>query len=120
LTILYVAPLRWGVRVFGLGGAGIAFMLSYVFHALIVYPMVRSMTGFRWSGENLRAGSAFVLACGATMMVQRGLPQWPALAFGTCLTLASLWYCVRTLAKLSTAEDSLPAIRRILRLGRKL
>jgi enterobacterial common antigen flippase len=114
-----IAATWWGLRVFGLEGAGIAFMLSYVFHVLIVYPMVRSMTGFRWSGENLRAGLAFLLVCGASLIVQRGLPQWPALAFGTCLTLVSTWYCFKTLLTLSAAEDKWPGLRRIFRLGRK-
>lgn len=114
-----VAATWWGLRVFGLEGAGIAFMLSYVFHALIVYPMVRSMTSFRWSGENLRAGSYFLLACGVTLVVQRSVPTWPAFAFGTFLTLVSTWYCLRTLMRLSAAEERWPGLRRILLLGRK-
>ncbi|KAF0653260.1 hypothetical protein L107_09996 [Cyanobium sp. Copco_Reservoir_LC18] len=107
----------WGLRVFGLEGAGIAFMLSYVFHALIIYPTVRAMTGFRWSGDNLRTGSTFLLGATALLVTQRVLPPWPALGFGACLTLASLWYCVRTLARLSAAKGTLPAFRRLLRIG---
>jgi enterobacterial common antigen flippase len=114
----YIAATWWCLRSFGLEGTGIAFLLSYVFHALIVYPTARKMTGFRWSGENLRAGSYFVLTVAAAFVTQRALPQWPALALGTCLTLASGWYCVRTLLRLSAAEDSLPGLRRILRLRR--
>jgi enterobacterial common antigen flippase len=117
-AIFNVAATWWCLRALGLDGAGIAFMLSYVFHALIVYPTARSMTGFRWSSENLRAGLYYVLAVTVAFAAQRALPQWPALAFGTGLTLASAWYCVRTLVKLSAAEDRLPAIRRILRLGK--
>ena len=117
-AVFNVAASWWCLRAFGLDGAGIAFMLSYVVHALIVYPTARSMTGFRWSGENLRAGSYFVLAVTAAFVAQRALPQWPAIAFGTCLTLASAWYCVRALVRLSEAEGGLPGIRRILRLGR--
>ena len=113
-----VAATWWGRRVFGLEGAGIAFLLSYVFHALIVYPKVRGMTGFQWSGENLRAGSGFLLACAERLVTQRILPQGPALGVGTCLPLASQWYCVRALARLSDAKDSLPAIRRFLRFGK--
>lgn len=113
-----VAATWWCLSAFGLEGAGIAFLLSYVFHALIVYPTARNMTGFRWSGENLRAGSYFLLAVAATFVTQRALPQWPALAVGTCLTLASAWYCVRALLRLSAAENSLPRLRQILRLGR--
>ena len=117
-AIFNVAATWWCLRAFGLEGAGIAFMLSYVFHALIVYPTARRMTGFRWSGENLRAGSYFVLTVATAFVAQRVLPQWPALAFGTCLTLASAWYCARTLLRLSATEDRLPGIRRILRLGK--
>lgn len=113
-----VAATWWFLRAYGLEGAGIAFMLSYVFHAMIVYPTARYMTGFRWSGDNLRSGSYFVLAVAAAFVAQRTLPQWPALAFGTCLTFASGWYCIRTLVRLSATEDRLPGIRRILRLGK--
>lgn len=111
-----VAATWWCLGAFGLEGVGIAFMLSYVFHALIIYPTARHMTGFRWSGENWRAGSYFVLVVVATFAAQRLLPQWPALAVGTCLTLASAWYCLKTLLHLSEAGDKFPAVRRILRL----
>jgi len=117
-AIFNVAATWWCLRAFGLEGAGIAFMLSYVFHALIVYPTARRMTGFRWSGDNLRAGSYFVLTVAAAFVAQRWLPQWPALAFGTCLTVASAWYCIRTLLQLSAAEDRFPGIRRILGLNK--
>lgn len=117
-AVFNVAATWWCLRVFGLEGAGIAFMLSYVFHALVVYPTARRMTGFGWSRENLRAGSLFVLTVAAAFVVQRLLPTWPALAFGTCLTIASAWYCIRALVRLSEAEHRVPGLRRILRLGR--
>ncbi|HMO46674.1 MAG TPA: O-antigen translocase [Rubrivivax sp.] len=117
-AIFNVAATWWCLRVFGLEGTGIAFMLSYVFHALIVYPTARHMTGFRWSGDNLRAGLYFLLAVTAAFVAPRVLPQWPALAFGACLTAISAWYCLRTLVRLSAAEDRLPGIRRLLRLGK--
>ena len=113
-TIFNIAATWWGLRVFGLEGAGIAFMLSYVFHALIVYPMVRSMTGFRWSGENLREGSYFLVVCALIIVTQRALSQWPALAFGSFLTFASTWYSFNALVKLTGAGDSIRLIQRIL------
>lgn len=118
-AIFNVAATWWCLSAFGLEGAGIAFMLSYIFHALIVYPTARRMTGFRWSGENLRAGLFFVLAVASAFVAQRVLPQWPALAFGAFLTLASAWFCVRTLLTLSAAEDRFPGIRPLLRLGKR-
>ena len=37
------------VRSLGLEGAGVAFFLSYVAHGIVVYAIVRRLTGFRWS-----------------------------------------------------------------------
>lgn len=113
-----VAVTWWCLTAIGLEGAGIAFFLSYVFHALVIYPTARRMTGFRWSAENLRAGALFICALVSAFLSQRALPPWPALAFGAVLTLACSWYCFRTLARLSAIEGNLRGLRRILRLGR--
>jgi PST family polysaccharide transporter len=48
------------VRSFGLNGAGIAFFGSYVFHGLMIYPVVRWLSGFRWSAANRRTGLLFL------------------------------------------------------------
>jgi hypothetical protein len=45
-------------------------------------------------------------------------PQSRALAFGKCLTLASLWYYFEVLTELSAADENLRAVRRILRLAK--
>ena len=42
------------LRYFGLNGTGIAFFGSYVFHGLMIYPVVRWLSGFRWSLANTR------------------------------------------------------------------
>lgn len=117
-VVFHVTASWWFLEAFGLDGVGIAFMLSYVFHGVIVYPTVRIMTGFRWSIDNLRLGSLFVVVVAAAFVVQRLLPPWPALAIGTCLTLVSAWYCVRRLLHLSEAGDKFPWLRRILRLAK--
>jgi enterobacterial common antigen flippase len=110
-----VAAAWWCLRTFGLDGTGIAFMLSYVFHAFVVYPAARQMTGFRWSAANLRLGSWFILSIVAAFAFQRALPAGAALAAGAALTMASLWYCVRTLLRLSASDKGWPGIRRLLR-----
>ena len=41
--------LAWAcITRFGLDGAGIAFFLSYVFHGLLIYAIVRKLSGFHW------------------------------------------------------------------------
>lgn len=113
-----VAATWWCLRLFGLEGTGIAFLLSYIFHALIVYPTARHVTGFRWSRGNLRTGSFFILALATAFVSQRVLPQGLALVVGTCLTVGSVWYCARLLVRLSATEASLRGVARLLRFGR--
>jgi len=117
-AVFNVATTWWCMRSMGLLGTGVAFVLSYVFNVLVVYPTARAMTGFRWSPQTLRDGSLFVVALAAAFIGSDKLPTWPALAFGTCLTLASLVYSLRTLMRLSGMENSPAVVRRLLRLGK--
>jgi len=72
---LVFCELAWGivssrpgvicVTSFGLNGAGIAFFGSYIFHAFLIYPIVRRLSGFRWSTANKQTGLFFLslIAC---------------------------------------------------------
>jgi PST family polysaccharide transporter len=99
---------------FGLNGAGIAFFLSYIFHGLLVYPIVRRLTGFRWSKENLTAGVFFfcviaVVFCGFYL-----LPWVLAVSIGAIAALATSAFALRTLVQI-VATDSIPyPLRRVL------
>lgn len=116
-AILNIGTTWWGLKAFGLEGAGIAFLVTNLIQGLIVYQMARGMTDFHWSRENVRACTNFLLACSVTFITQIAFPRWPAMAIGTILTTASLWYCLRTIASLTGAEEQFPRIRGILRLG---
>lgn len=88
------------VQLWGMTGIGVAFMLSYVFHALMIYPIVRRMTGFRWSRDNFLTGLLFT---SITMLVCTGflwLPPLLAYALGVIATLVSCTFSLFTLATL--------------------
>jgi PST family polysaccharide transporter len=114
-----IAATWWCLRYFGLEGAGIAFLMTNIFHGFIIYYQAHSMTGFRWSGENLRASLLFMLACFFSFAAQRTLPQLPALVLGASLTLLTTLFCAKMLMRMSDAEDKWVGFRRVLRLGRK-
>ncbi|MDT3680726.1 MAG: O-antigen translocase [Burkholderiaceae bacterium] len=59
-TFVNVILTWYCVRRFGLAGAGLAFFGSYVFHFLVVYPICRKLTGFRWSAANFGTSFAFM------------------------------------------------------------
>lgn len=103
----------WGVRHFGLVGAGVAFFGSYVLHGLMVYPIVRRQTGFRWTAANWTSGLLFLVPLAIAFAGFQLLPLGSATALGLVLTLGSGLYSVFALARLVPA-DRLP--RRIQRL----
>ena len=116
---LNVVTTWWGINTFGLEGVAIAFLLTNLLHALVIYKLASSLTGFRWSSENLRTGSCFILACLVTLVVQRSLPQWVALSLGTFITLASLWYSVRRTLVLTGNSNGFRGLRGMMRLGKR-
>ena len=82
---------------FGLSGTGIAFFASYVFYWLLIYGIVRSVSGFRWSVANEKVGllNAVLMAVvfGAWYIPVSGV----AVTIGTVATLFAGIYSLRTL-----------------------
>ena len=68
-ALFFVAELAWTivavtlawtcVSAFRLNGAGIAFFLSYVFHGILIYPIVHRLSRFKWSTENYKTALLF-------------------------------------------------------------
>lgn len=103
------------VKTFGLKGAGMAFFGSYVFHGLLVYPIVSWLTEFRWSIGNLRTG---VLFLSPIILVFIGfytlLPLW-AYSIATVMMTLSAVNSIRILRKLVFQEKTPQAIQRFLK-----
>ncbi len=112
---VFAMGLAWScITYFGMLGAGAAFFGSYVLHWLVTYPLVRHLSGFRWSSENMRTGILFLpliaaVFCGFYMV------SFPLAVCGGILALAwSAIYSLRTLIKLTESEDVPPAVQRLL------
>jgi antigen flippase len=102
------------IRSFGVNGAGIAFFGSYVFHALMIYPIVRWMSGFRWSPENVRTGGLFLSLIAVVFCGFYTFPVVPATSIGIAAFLVSGVYTIRTLLALVSLDRVPPALLRIL------
>ena len=99
-------PMCWSVP-FGLTGATMAFCGLYVWHGMLIYAIVRRLTGFRWSEANRRIGLLFlpliaVVFCGFFV-----LPGWAATAFGSLCALVSGFYSLRVVCRL-VSFDRIP------------
>jgi PST family polysaccharide transporter len=109
-AIFFLAELAWAlvnvgltwfcVQAVGLAGAGIAFFASYVFHALMIYPIVRKLSGFRWTGENRRAGLFFIASIMVVFCGFHVLPPVPATGLAVSLFIASAICSLRALLRL--------------------
>jgi enterobacterial common antigen flippase len=115
-TLVAIALSWWCVTRFGLNGAGFAFFGSYVFHCVLLYPMVRWLSGFKWSRENRNKGATFFCVIGVVFAGFQTLPFWLAEIIGVVFAIASGIYSIRVLLQLVSSDRLPPATRRILRL----
>jgi PST family polysaccharide transporter len=102
------------LRYFGLNGAGIAFFGSYIFHGLIIYPIVQHTSGFRWSSANIQTILLFLSSIAVLFMGFYLLPFWFATAIGILIVLLSGFYSIRILIKLTSLDGIPRPIRRLL------
>ena len=113
-TIVATALAWVCVTAFGLDGAGVAFFGSYIFHGILLYPIVHWLTGFTWSTANKYTATVFlavilVVFCGFYM-----LPFFAACAIGTLATIFSGAYSTRTLLRLIPFNRVPRPLRRLL------
>ena len=104
-TIFNVASTWLLVGRFGLAGAGIAFFASYVFHVLILYPIVRRLSGFRWSPIALRTAVLFTSVSCALLAALQHLPALPGLVLGIAAIVSSSLYSLYALVNLVPASQ---------------
>ena len=115
-TLVNVGLSWMWVRSFGLNGAGMAFFGSYVFHAAIVYPIVRALTGFRVSRTNARIGALFVVSIAIVFGAFQALPPASATVLGAAGTVLSAIHSTRLLVTLVSPERIPPRLLRALAL----
>jgi antigen flippase len=99
---------------FGVNGAGIAFFGSYVFHAVLIYPIVRSLSNFRWAAANMRTGLLFLVSISVVFGGFYLLSATWAAVLGAAVTVASSFYSLRTLLNLFSTDQLPRSIKRLL------
>ena len=99
-TVVAVALAWFCVARFGVNGAGIAFFASYVFHWILISPIARWLTGFRWSARNLRTGGIFISMIAIVFAGLYLLPIWAAVPTGAIAMVGSCIYAARVLMRL--------------------
>jgi PST family polysaccharide transporter len=90
----------------GLEGVGIAFFASYVFHCLLIYPIVHRISGFHCSRASFRTALLLIAAAGIVFTSFRLLPLALSTVFGALFTLISAALSMKFFLKLASPEHT--------------
>ena len=112
-AVVHVALAFSLVGPFGLAGATMAFVGLYVWHGVLVYIIVRRLTGFRWSRANRRTGVMLLPLIGVVFVCFLVLPVWVGTVVGIFAILWSGHYSLREICKLISL-DQVPRVLRDL------
>ena len=99
-TLVNVALTWVCVDAFGVVGAGLAFFGSYLFHLILIYPIVRRLSGFRWSLQNVMTGGGTLALLALVFGLSYMLPLNALMGIGTLVLILSGAYSIRTLLTL--------------------
>ncbi|MEK1903858.1 MAG: oligosaccharide flippase family protein, partial [Rhizobium sp.] len=110
-AVVHVGLAWFFVSLLGTPGAGMAFFGLYVWHSILIYVIVRKVTGFRWSTGNRRHALLFLPVSGLVFLAFSVLPLWPATAIGSVAVALTGLYSLRMLVDL-LPPGSVPAIIR--------
>jgi antigen flippase len=113
-TVVAVSLAWICVTHFGLNGAGIAFLGSYIFHGLLTYPIVSRLSGFRWSSVNKRAGLLSLSLIAAVFGGFYAMPFPYAVTLGVVALMVSIAYSIRVLLKYVSLHQVPRPLRRLL------
>ncbi len=102
-----------GVDTFGLSGTGIAFFVGHVVYFVLVYIVVRALSGFRWSRGNKRLGLMYVSVITGIFLSWYWLPKMVTNLSGALLALIMGIHSLRRLC-------ALVSIARLPRAGQRL
>lgn len=88
------------VEAFGVTGAGIAFFWSYVFHLLLIYPIARHLSGFKWSSANTQTARVVLSMIALAFFGSVALSPVALVGLGLIMLVFSGAYSARSLVKL--------------------
>jgi PST family polysaccharide transporter len=103
LTWLLVA--HYGAR-----GAGMAFFASYLLHAAMICPLATRLTGFAWTGGNVRSILMFLVTVAIVFAASAVLPSPADVAVGLVALIGSALHAARRILSLFGDDPRLAAL----------
>jgi PST family polysaccharide transporter len=106
------------VRLFGLVGAGIGFFVSCVFYWFLIYSIVQSKFGFRWSTKNRRIGLIYGWLILAGFIAWYLFPHAAVITGGILVSLVSAYCSLKAICALLPFERLPRLLQEIITLFR--
>lgn len=103
-NVVGVGLFWFGILIFGLKGAGIAFFGLYVLYGIAIFMVVRRLSGFRWSAANRQLVFFFIPLVAAIFGAGYFLPRWLEVTFGVVATFLTGIYSAKKLCDLVPLE----------------
>lgn len=113
-SALQIGLVWLGVRHFGLIGTGVGFAGMYAVYLIGIRFIARSLSGFRWTAENVRIGTIYGTVVAALFVSPYFLPQTFVVIAGSAATLAMGIYSLKKLCRMLPLESFPRPIRRLL------
>jgi len=103
-NLLYVGLVWFGVRMFGLDGVGLAFVVLYSVYTAIAYMIVRHLSDFRLSRENLWIAFVYGGLMVGMLIACKLLSFGIALGLGFAITTATGVFSLKKICAMLPAE----------------
>jgi PST family polysaccharide transporter len=117
-TVVALASAWLCVSMFGLTGAGMAFAAAYVFHGVMIYSIVRRLSGFRWWATNARTGLEYLTFVVVVFCGFHELPVFWGSGIGVLMALISGILSVHRLRTIAAPGRTSGSVERLLTLFR--
>jgi antigen flippase len=104
-TVIHVGLSCLLVPIFGLNGAGMAFLTLYIWHSVFIYLIVRKCSEFRWSIANKRMALMLLPLVALVFSAGLVLPARSSLLVGTILSAMSCAYSLSALHGLTLSQS---------------
>jgi len=103
-SLVYLGLVILLIHFFELQGVGMAIFGSYVFYWILLFSVIKKISGFSFSTANLRLYALIVPSAALVFLSIYFLPGIWATATGSMITIAVGFYCLRVLSKVVGAD----------------
>jgi PST family polysaccharide transporter len=112
-NVVHVGLIWAGISYFGLKGTGIAFFGMYIFYWIIIYGVAKYLTGFTWSGANIRIALLILPVIGIVFVSKLFLDDFWCVILGSTISIAMAFYSIKRLVGIISPDGFVPFLVKI-------